>query len=101
MADLIRWDIYEINSKNHQLTSRRVRGRLRKFALSKNINLLTENTEKGEPRVRFALFSGSDPEIINEFLKTMFPDIQIELVLKNIANPVLSKLKVNSTERYE
>ena len=98
---LIEWNIYEINSKKHRLTQNRVRGRLRKFALLNNINLLTENTEKGEPRVRFAIISGEDISKIKNFLINLFDDVKVDLVREKIKNPVLSKLKINLEHRYE
>ena len=37
---------------------------------------------------------------IKEFLNNLLPDATIELVRENVANPVLSKLKVNIEDRY-
>ena len=37
---------------------------------------------------------------IKEFLNNLLPDATIELVRENVANPVLSKLKVNIDDRY-
>lgn len=100
VKDLMEWDIYEVNSKQHALTGNRVRGRLRKFAVQHNINLLVENTQDGEPRIRFAVISETDITLIQDFLRRLFDDIQIEVVLRNVKNPVLSRIRVNMDNRY-
>tara|TARA_Y100000034_G_C6681907_1_gene299821 strand:+ start:271 stop:579 length:309 start_codon:yes stop_codon:yes gene_type:complete len=101
MTELIEWDMYEVNSERHPLTGNCVRGRLRKFALQNNINLLVENTQDGEPRIRFAVISGTDISLIQGFLTKLFDDVKIEKVFEKIKNPVLARTQVNLEERYE
>lgn len=98
MIDLLHWDIYEISS-TVSLQGVMLRGRLRKFANQKELNLLTENDE-GSFVVRFALISGSDPAIVIDFIGSMVPGALIERVRESIPNPVLSKLQVNVDDRY-
>ena len=98
MTDLLLWDIYEIQS-SVSLQGVMLRGRLRKFANQKGLNLLTENDE-GNFVVRFALIGGSDPTVAIDFIRSMVPGAIVERVRENISNPVLSKLKINIDERY-
>ena len=98
---LLEWNIYEVNSKNHPLTKNRVRGRLRKFALNNNINLLVENTQDGDSRIRFAVLSGTNITPIKNFLIKLFPDVTFDLVFEKVNNPVLSRTQVNLEHRYE
>jgi hypothetical protein len=77
-----------------------LRGRIRKFALESNTNLLVENTEDKNNGVRFAVLSGASAENIKLYIQNIIPDAQIILALESIKNPVLSKLKVNQEERY-
>lgn len=103
---LLSWKIYETTSTN-DLQGIKFRGRLRKFCLEQNINLLTENDEKNQKIVRFALINHDDKsihtlefEIIRGFL---FKDIDTEIEIRHIGdfeNPVLSKLDVNNVDRY-
>lgn len=51
---LLDWSVFEVTSVN-DLQGVMFRGRLRKFALEKGINLLTENDEKDNNCVRFAI----------------------------------------------
>ncbi len=101
MNNIIEWDVYEISSNNNPLIKNKVRGRLRKFAINNKINFLVENGQDKEAIVRFALISETNPQPIKDFIKSLFEDVKIELVLKKIQNPVLSKLKVNLIERYD
>ena len=100
MEDLIEWDLYEVSSTKHSLTGNRVRGRLRKFSLENNINLLVENTTDKEARIRFAVISNSEITLIKDFLTKLFGDVLIEKVFDKVKNPVLSKMKVNIESRY-
>ena len=97
---LIKWNVYEISTAITQITGAMFRGRIRKLGLEKNINVLVENAEDIEDRVRFATTNIADYEKIAAYTKSVASDAQIELVLENIANPVLSKLKVNIESRY-
>ena len=96
--ELLYWDIYEISS-SAPLQGVMLRGRLRKFANQHGENLLVENDEDGKV-VRFALLTGSDSSPMKTYIASVVPDAQIERVREAIPNPVLSKIKVNSDERY-
>jgi len=98
---LINWDIYEIHTATTEIHGVMLRGRIRKFGLNQNLNVLCENASDAENCVRFAVISGESPEALLSYLKSIIPDARIELIVQNIANPVLSKLKVNKEERYE
>ncbi len=97
---IIKRDIYELTTKNSPINWVMLRGRIRKFCIEQNRNILAENTEDMEKSVRFAIPTQEDPKDINNYLKKIIPEINIELISKNIPNPVLSKLKVNIEERY-
>lgn len=97
---LLKWDIYEVCSQNTSLNGIMLRGRLRKFALKKNENILVENSEDSENLIRFAVLSGQDITELKVYLSNILNNISINLVMKEISNPVLSKLKVNLEERY-
>ncbi len=94
------WDIYEIRAESTPINNVMLRGRIRKFCLERNRNVLAENTQDIEKAVRFAIPFGEDPLDIKEYLKRILPDVTIELIRENIKNPVLSKLKVNMEDRY-
>jgi hypothetical protein len=98
--NIIHWDIYEITTKSSPITGVMYRGRLRKFALVHNRNILAENTTDVDKAVRFAIPHGEDPQDIIDFIKKLTPDAEVELVRKHIPNPVLSRLKVNIEDRY-
>lgn len=94
------WNIYNITTESTPIHGVMLRGRIRKFALENEIELLTENASDVENVVRFAIHSQKEPEQLIGFIKTLVADSKIERVLENIKNPVLSKLKVNKEERY-
>ena len=100
MLEIINWDIYEIRTESTPINGVMLRGRIRKFCLINNRNVLAENTEDIEKSVRFAVPTGEDVSQIIEFLNKLLPDATIELVRENVPNPVLSKLKVNIEDRY-
>ncbi len=100
IEDLIIWDIYEIQAKETPINGIMLRGRIRKFYLEKNQNVLAENTQDIEASVRFAVQSGEDVSEIIDYLHRILPDATIELVLSDVVNPVLSKLKINIESRY-
>ena len=54
MSNLLKWQLYEISSDSSSLNGVMLRGRIRKFGLENNINVLAENTEDAENGVRFA-----------------------------------------------
>jgi hypothetical protein len=101
MLPIIKWDIYEISSKLTPITGVMLRGRIRKLCIENRRNVLVENTEDIEKRVRFAVPSGENISIISEYLIKIIPDIKIEQVGRDIPNPVLSKLKLNIEKRYD
>jgi hypothetical protein len=98
--ELLKWDIYEVKSNVTPIVGAMFRGRVRKFCLEKNINVLVENTQDIERCVRFGVFSGFDVSIIVDYLEKILDGVSIELVLRKVSNPVLSKLKINIEDRY-
>ena len=98
---MLKWDIYEISAHRSKLNGVKFRGRIRKFAVENGINLLVENTQDHEERVRIAVLGGADWGLVEKQILQMVPDAKIELKLKGIHNPVLSKLKVNDEAQYE
>ena len=101
MEELLSWDIYEITPKSSLMRGVGVRGRLRKFGLIHSINIIAENTEDVEGKVRFAVLNGTDVKEIVNYLSEIFPDAEVKLIKRNLKNPVLSKMKVNIEERYD
>lgn len=99
-SKLIHWDIYEIQTKETPIRGVMLRGRIRKLCLEKERNVLVENTQDKEKSVRFAIPSKEDSSLIVEYLHSILPDATIKRVEEHIPNPILSKLKVNITERY-
>lgn len=98
--EIIKWDIYEIRAGSVPITGVMFRGRIRKFFLEKNRNVLTENTQDIEGSVRFAIPAGEDSSEVKDYIDTISPGTVVELVKENIPNPVLSKLIVNIEDRY-
>ncbi len=94
------WNIYEIVTESTSIHGIMLRGRIRKFALENQIELLTENATDKNNCVRFALVNNDKLNLVNDFIKDIVPDAIIILILESISNPVLSKLKVNKEERY-
>jgi hypothetical protein len=99
--EIIKWDIYEIRTEGTPINGVMLRGRIRKFCLERDRNILAENTEDIDNSVRFGIPTGEDASEIIEYLNKILPDVIVELVLNDIGNPILSKLKVNKEERYE
>lgn len=100
MKNLMKWDIYEISAKSSKLEGVMLRGRIRKFSIQKEINLLVENASDEENKVRFALFEKENATEIISKIKEMVPDAEVKKIKESMINPVLSKLKVNQEERY-
>ncbi|MFT4304823.1 MAG: hypothetical protein ACMXX8_01915 [Candidatus Woesearchaeota archaeon] len=100
VKELMYWDIYEISTEKSQITGVKIRGRIRKLCLENKRNVLAENCEKNDNLVRFAIPNKEDPKLIIDYLKNILSDVKIKLVKEKIANPILSKLKVNIEERY-
>lgn len=105
MEKLIYRDIYELSydhsENNTPITWVKIRWRIRKFGLNNNINVICDNTQDIEWRVRFCLVHGEKFEKIQEYINTILNNAQIILVLEKINNPVLSKIKCNDENRYE
>ena len=97
---LIKWDIYEIRTETTLINGVMLRGRIRKLCLDNDRNVLVENTEDIENSVRFAIPTGEDSIEIEKYVLSVAPDANIKQVMEAVPNPVLSKLKVNSEERY-
>ncbi len=97
---LIHWDFYEIRSTHIPLHGIKLRGKIRKFTIENGITCLMENASDEENLVRFALVSDFDPKLVIDFVKIVLSEAVVTHSLKNIPNPVLSKLKVNDTSRY-
>lgn len=98
---LLDWSVFEVTSVN-DLQGVMFRGRLRKFALEKGINLITENDEKDNNCVRFAILISESEHIrsIIDFIKEKIDKVAIVQLVGDFQNPVLSKLKVNDQSRY-
>lgn len=101
LAMILSWDFYEIRSSGTPLHGIKLRGRIRKFTIENEITCLMENASDEENVVRFALLANSDPKQVLDFIKNIVPEATVSESLKNIPNPVLSKLKVNDPTRYE
>jgi hypothetical protein len=97
---LLHRDIYEITADATPIQGAKVRGRVRKFALDTQQNLLVENDENSEKIVRFAVLTGSDITIVSDYIMSIIPDAHITSMMTNVANPTLSKLKINDVTRY-
>jgi len=98
--EIIKWDIYEVTTKSTPINNVMLRGRIRKFCLESDRNVLVENSQDIENSVRFAVTTGESATEIKIYLNKILPDVKIELVKENVPNPVLSKLKVNIEDRY-
>lgn len=94
------WDIYEITAATSSLNGVMLRGRIRKYGIDHSIELLVENTEDRQNGVRFAVQNDRAATEIRQYVTSIIHDATIELTLKNVINPVLSKLKVNDASRY-
>lgn len=100
MAELLAWRIYEISADESSLNGVMLRGRIRKFGLENELNVLTENTEDAENGVRFATLTQEDGSRVGEYVLSVIPDANVTLVDTDVQNPVLSKMKVNQADRY-
>lgn len=97
---LLFWDIYEITTDQTEIHGVMLRGRIRKLGLNQGFNVLCENATDAEKCVRFAVPVGEPIEAVADYLKRIMDDAHITLAVAKVANPVLSKLKVNQEERY-
>lgn len=97
----LHWDIYEVTTQNTLIHGIKLRGKLRKYSISKKRALLTENATDKANTVRFAIPHGEKSLEFVKFIHSLLDDATIILVMQNVLNPVLSKLKVNDSSRYE
>ncbi|MBT3730014.1 hypothetical protein HON59_02950 [bacterium] len=100
MNTLITWDIYEITTEESEIHGVMLRGRIRKFAIQNNINLLAENASDLPNVVRFAVQYKEDVSSIISFIKSIVHDSSVALISESVPNPVLSKTVVNIEDRY-
>lgn len=94
------WDIYNITTGQTEIHGVMLRGRIRKLGLESGFNVLCENASDAKNCVRFAVPSGESAAAVTDYLKSIIPDVHVEPALAGVANPVLSKLKVNKENRY-
>lgn len=78
--EILKWDIYEVQTGWNPITGVKFRGRVRKFCLEKWINVLVENAQGLERCVRFAVIAREDVSEIIEYLRKIVPDVKVELV---------------------
>lgn len=97
---LMSWEIYEITTETTEIHGVMLRGRIRKLGLENGFNVLCENATDTEKCVRFATLNTEDAAKVTEYLKSIIADVHVAPVQQQVANPVLSKLKVNKEERY-
>lgn len=98
--ELLAWDVYDISADESSLNGVMLRGRIRKYGIEHHINVLAENTEDRENGVRFAVLESAHADAIGAYVLTIIPDASIALLESGVQNPVLSKAKVNITDRY-
>ena len=96
---MLSWNIYEFTSQQ-PIHGVKMRGRLRQFALINKFDMLVENAEKERNVVRFALLDNKHLQPLSDYIHSIVPDAEVKMVWENCQNPVLSKLKINKTERY-
>ena len=97
--ELLLWDVYEIQS-DEPLNGVMLRGRIRKLGIEKGFNVLAENTADAENGVRFGVLENEHARMVKEYLESILDVATVSQVMSQVPNPVLSKLKVNSAERY-
>jgi hypothetical protein len=95
------WHIYEITSTTQALHGVMLRGRIRAFTLQQGLTALVENATDKESCVRFAVLDNKDAAAIATYVGGIIPDAQVHQLEGTVINPVLSKLQVNITERYQ
>ena len=93
--DLLFFDIYELHSETTKLHGVCCRRKIRKFAEENNITVIPENAIDKENVVRLAVLHKQEIFQLVNFIKEEFPKSNLTLVVKNIPNPVLSKITVN------
>jgi acylphosphatase len=101
LSAMIKWNVYEITSQSTSIHGVKFRGRIRKYAISQDIDVLVENSSDKENCVRFAVTKTSDADKVVAFINSIVSDAIVDNVLTDVVNPVLSKLNVNQSDRYE
>ena len=97
---LIQRDLYSVKSWTHPITWVMFRGRVRKYCLWIEQNIVLDNSESWEEEVHFGIPTWENPEKIIKYINSIVPETIISLEMTNIANPVVSKFKVNDESRY-
>lgn len=102
----MKWTIYTLwtVSSTENLIGVMLRGRIRKFGIENNIDILAENGEDNKECVRIALLTesaNSTLPLVKEYLLKIIPSIKVTQEITGIPNPILSKLKCNDESRYE
>jgi len=73
MADsLITWHVYEISSGSSSLNGVGLRGTIRKLALERGFNVISENTEDAKNGVRFAVLLRLNIDILLAMTMSIF-----------------------------
>jgi len=97
---LLLWSIYDVTAERSRLNGVQLRGRTRKFAVEKGINVLIDNTEDMVNAVRFAVLNEKDAQEIIDYIRSIASDAHVVLAKGKVANPVLSKITVNDSNKY-
>ena len=100
-SHLLLWDIYEITTTGESVNGVMLRGRIRKLGIEKGFNVIAENTTDISNGVRFAVLNNNDGETVSGYIKSIIKDCSVLKISDSVANPVLSKMKVNIAERYK
>jgi hypothetical protein len=99
-VSLLHWHVYDVTATKSALNGVQLRGRTRKFAIERGINMLMENTEDMSNAVRFAVLNEHDARVVTEYIQSIVEDAQVGLAKENVHNPVLSKITVNNPDKY-
>jgi hypothetical protein len=97
--ELIKWHIYEVTSPE-SINGVMLRGRIRKLGIEGGFNVLAENTEDISNGLRFAVIEEPDAEKVIAYLHKILSNVEIQHVMDDVQNPILSKAKANIAERY-
>ena len=98
---LLLWDIYEITTDGESVNGVMLRGRIRKLGIERGLNVIAENTTDVSNGVRFAVLNQTDGETVSKYVKSVVKGCSIAKIANSVANPILSKMRVNIAERYE
>lgn len=100
MTDLLQWYLYEISAEDSPLHSVKLRGKIRKFAIVHGVNIQVENATDKDNVVRFAVLSHDNARAVSDYVVSIIHDAKVVLLKDDIQNPVLSKMIVNTYEKY-